>query len=79
MYEYIPQDGGALERIISHVSMRRSRHFMDAADWVFGRHHQLMFTYIFLFGRRPNSVIEIARFDSKLQLERNRCEGKQAK
>ena len=32
--EYILQDGGALERIISHVSMRRSRHFLDATDWV---------------------------------------------
>ena len=31
--EYILQDGGALERIISHMSMRRSRHFLDATDW----------------------------------------------
>ena len=32
VYEYILQDGRALERIISHVSMRRSRRFMDATD-----------------------------------------------
>ena len=37
VYEYILQDGRALERIISHVSMPRSRHFMDAADWVFSK------------------------------------------
>ena len=37
VYEYILQDGRALERIISHVSMHRSRHFMDAADWVFSK------------------------------------------
>ena len=37
-YEYIPQDAGASERIISHMSMRRSRHFMDAADdWVYSK------------------------------------------
>ena len=35
VYEYIPQDDGASERIISQMSIRRSRHFMDAADWVF--------------------------------------------
>ena len=35
--EYILQDGGALERIISHVSMRRSRHFLDDTDWVFSK------------------------------------------
>ena len=35
VYEYILQDDGASERIISHMSIRRSRHFMDAADWVF--------------------------------------------
>jgi len=30
------QDGGASERIISLVSMRRNHHFMDAPDvWVF--------------------------------------------
>ena len=29
------EDAGASERIISHMSMRRSRHFMAAADdWV---------------------------------------------
>ena len=37
VYEHILQDGRALERIISHVSMPRSRHFMDAADWVFSK------------------------------------------
>ena len=35
VYEYILQDDGASERIISHMSIRRSRHFMDIADWVF--------------------------------------------
>ena len=35
VYEYIIQDGGALEWIISHMSMRRNRYFMDAADGVF--------------------------------------------
>ena len=35
VYEYILQDDEASERIISHMSIRRSRHFMDAADWVF--------------------------------------------
>ena len=35
VYEYILQDDGASERIISHMSIRRSRHFMDAADGVF--------------------------------------------
>ena len=54
---------------------------MDAADWVFSKVaiSNVMFTYVFLIGRRPNSVIEIARFDSKLQLARNTCERKQAK
>ena len=39
------------------------------------------FTFILflLFGRRPNKVIEIACFDSKLQQARNTCERKQAK
>ena len=32
VYEYILQDDGASERIISHMSIRRSRHFMDIAD-----------------------------------------------
>ena len=35
VYEYILQDDEASERIISHMSIRRSRHFTDAADWVF--------------------------------------------
>ena len=35
VYEYILQDDGASERIISHMNIRRSRHSMDAADWVF--------------------------------------------
>ena len=35
VYEYIPQDDGASERIISKMSICRSRHSMDAADWVF--------------------------------------------
>ena len=35
VYEYILQDDVASERIISHMSIRRRRHFMDAADWVF--------------------------------------------
>ena len=35
VYEYILQDDGASERIISHMNIRRSRHFMDVADWVF--------------------------------------------
>ena len=35
VYEYILQDEGASERIISHMSIRRSRHFMDIADCVF--------------------------------------------
>ena len=35
VYEYILKDDGALERIISHMKIRRSRHFMDVADWVF--------------------------------------------
>ena len=35
LYEYIIQDGGASECIISHTSMRRNRYFMDAADGVF--------------------------------------------
>ena len=33
--EYILQDDGASERIISHMSILRSLHFMDAAYWVF--------------------------------------------
>ena len=33
----------------------------------------------FLLGRRPNRVIKIACFDSKLQFARNTCELKQAK
>ena len=33
----------------------------------------------FLFGRRPDRVIENACFDSKLQYSRNTCERKQAK
>ena len=37
VYEYILQDGRALERIISHVSIPKSCHFMDAADWVFSK------------------------------------------
>ena len=32
-----------------------------------------------LSGRRPNRVIDIACFDSKLQQARNTCERKQAK
>ena len=32
VYEYILQDDGASERIISHISIRRSRHFMEVAD-----------------------------------------------
>ena len=35
VYEYILQDDRASERIISHMNIRRSSHFMDAADWVF--------------------------------------------
>ena len=35
VYEYIIQDGGASECIISHTSMRRNRYFMDATDGVF--------------------------------------------
>ena len=35
VYEYILQDDGPSERIISDMSIRRSRHFMEAADWVF--------------------------------------------
>ena len=37
VYEYIIQDGGISECIISHMSIRRSRYFMDAADWVFSK------------------------------------------
>jgi len=33
----------------------------------------------FLFGHRPNRVIKIARFESKLQKARNTCECKQGK
>ena len=33
----------------------------------------------FLFGRRPNRVIEFVCFDSKLQKARSTCERKQAK
>ena len=32
------EDAGASERIISHISIRRSRHFMDAADdWEYSK------------------------------------------
>ena len=34
---------------------------------------------VFLFGRRPDRVIEMACFDSKLQKARNTSERKQAK
>ena len=37
VYEYIIQDGGASEWIISHMSMHRNRYFMDAADGVFSK------------------------------------------
>ena len=32
VYEYMLQDDGASERIISHMSIRRSHHFMEAGD-----------------------------------------------
>ena len=35
VYEYILQNDRASERIISHMNICRSPHFMDAADWVF--------------------------------------------
>ena len=35
VYEYMLQDDGASERIISHMSIRRSHHFMEAGDYVF--------------------------------------------
>ena len=35
VYEYMLQDDGASERIISHMSIRRSHHFMEAGDLVF--------------------------------------------
>ena len=37
VYEYIIQVGAASECSISHMSMCRSRYFMDAADWVFSK------------------------------------------
>ena len=37
VYEYMIQGGGASEWIISHMSMRRNRYFMDAADGVFSK------------------------------------------
>ena len=56
-------DGGALEWIISHVSMRRNCYFMDAADGVFSKDaitNKKINVYVcfFLLGRRPNRVID---------------------
>ena len=35
--QYIIRDGGVSECIILHMSMRRGRYFMDAANWVFSK------------------------------------------
>ena len=36
-YSILVHHGGVSECIILHMSMRRSRYFMDAANWVFSK------------------------------------------
>ena len=46
VYEYILQDDGASERIISDMSIRRSRHFMEAVKWLSPINAYVRFFYL---------------------------------